>query len=80
MVLSVYILISGCLLYSSENKETPNQELQNPPWESMLKAYGIISFLFDIHPSILTILVDMDDKKKTTAAIFGGFGGKKYMM
>lgn len=42
----------------------------------MLKAYGIIAFMFDIHPAVLTIMVDMDDKKKLPIALFGAFGGK----
>lgn len=44
----------------------------NPPLLNLLKAYGIISFQFDIHPMLLTIQVDMEDKQKIGKAVFGG--------
>lgn len=75
MVIAVFLLVLGCSLANP----TAEQKLQNvpqPTWEVMLKAYGIITFLFDVHPSVLTILVDMDDKMQLPIAIFGGFGSK----
>lgn len=44
----------------------------NPPIFNLLKAYGIISFQFDIHPMLLTIQVDMQDKSKIGRAVFSG--------
>lgn len=44
----------------------------NPPLLNLLKAYGIISFQFDIHPMLLTIQVDMQDKTKIGRAVFSG--------
>lgn len=35
-----------------------------PDIGNLLKAYGIIAFQFDIHPMLLTIQVDMKNKKK----------------
>jgi solute carrier family 32 (vesicular inhibitory amino acid transporter) len=43
-----------------------------PPFINLLKAYGIISFQFDIHPMLLTIQVDMKDRRKIGRAVFGG--------
>lgn len=53
---------------------TPIEEFDpaNPPILNLLKAYGIISFQFDIHPMLLTIQVDMEDKRKIGRAVFGG--------
>lgn len=53
---------------------TPIEEFDpmNPPLINLLKAYGIISFQFDIHPMLLTIQVDMQDKRKIGRAVFGG--------
>lgn len=53
---------------------TPIEEFDpsNPPLLNLLKAYGIISFQFDIHPMLLTIQVDMEDKRKIGRAVFGG--------
>lgn len=79
MVAVVFLLIVGCLLISPGLAEIPNENIRQPEWKSMLRAYGIIAFLFDIHPSILTILVDMENKRKLPIAVFGGFGGDDSM-
>jgi solute carrier family 32 (vesicular inhibitory amino acid transporter) len=59
---------------SEEKTVTPIEEFDpgNPPLLNLLKAYGIISFQFDIHPMLLTIQVDMEDKSKIGRAVFGG--------
>ena len=64
-----------CVLRESNEKPvTPIEEFDpmNPPLLNLLKAYGIISFQFDIHPMLLTIQVDMQDKRKIGRAVFGG--------
>lgn len=43
-----------------------------PPFLNIMKAYGIISFQFDIHPMLLTIAVDMQNRKEIGRAVFGG--------
>lgn len=35
-----------------------------PSISDLLKTYGMIAFQFDIHPMLMTIQVDMQDKKK----------------
>ncbi|XP_055525879.1 uncharacterized protein LOC129718810 [Wyeomyia smithii] len=47
-------------------------ELGLPSWIKLLKAYGIIAFQFDIHPMLLTIQVDMDQKRLIGKAVFLG--------
>lgn len=80
IVTTVFLLINGCLLFSekeSNSQETPLQKEIMPQWKNVLKAYGIIAFQFDIHPSILTIQVDMLEKSNLSKAIIGGFSSKK---
>jgi solute carrier family 32 (vesicular inhibitory amino acid transporter) len=72
---SVAFLTWICIWKESEEKlVTPIEEFDpsNPPALNLLKAYGIISFQFDIHPMLLTIQVDMEDKRKIGKAVFGG--------
>lgn len=76
IVISVFLLVSGCLVFSSS--ETPLLRDETPLWETVLAAYGVISFQYDIHPSILTIQVDMREKSKLSWALLSGFGGTNY--
>lgn len=75
-VVIVFLLVSGCLIFSS----VPNSNVSTFPetslWELIFISYGIISFQFDIHPSILTIQVDMKEKSKLNIAVIGGFASK----
>lgn len=43
-----------------------------PPAINLLKAYGIIAFQFDIHPMLLTIQVDMREKRRIGKAVCYG--------
>lgn len=42
----------------------------------MLKVYGMIAFQFDIHPMLMTIEVDMQNKAKVGSAVCYGLMGK----
>ncbi|KRT85562.1 Amino acid transporter, partial [Oryctes borbonicus] len=42
-------------------------------------AYGVLSFQFDIHPTILTIQIDMEKRHKVKVAIVYGFGASLIM-
>ncbi|XP_014239846.1 amino acid transporter AVT1E-like [Cimex lectularius] len=70
-----FVLLSSfltwfCLL----NGKTPsNPFIPNPTWESAAIAYGILSFQFDIHPTILTIQVDMKNRNQLGKAIIIAF-------
>lgn len=72
---TVAVLTWLCIWREAEDKKlTPIEEFDpsNPPLLNLLKAYGIISFQFDIHPMLLTIQVDMEDKTKIGRAVFSG--------
>ncbi|KAJ8920708.1 hypothetical protein NQ315_004847 [Exocentrus adspersus] len=75
IVVAVFLLTSGSLLFT--NKIDSNLKEANdghvPLWKSILTAYGIIAFQFDIHPTILTIQIDMHNKFKLPIAIIGAF-------
>lgn len=73
---SVAVLTWICIRLSAGDEENVNNveefDLSTPPLLNLLKAYGIISFQFDIHPMLLTIQVDMEDKTKIGRAVFSG--------
>lgn len=48
-----------------------------PTWEAIAIAYGILAFQFDIHPTILSVQVDMEYKSKLGRPIMAGFFGEK---
>nr|CAH7769569.1 unnamed protein product [Callosobruchus chinensis] len=75
MVALVFLLSCGCLLFNGNSDlplVKPAQDIAT--WRKILEAYGITTFLFDIHPTILTIQVDMRNKYRLTRALLGGFG------
>ncbi|KXZ75910.1 uncharacterized protein mah isoform X2 [Tribolium castaneum] len=74
-VVIVFLLVTECLIFSSRTPTTTDDSFQTEQsfWELMFICYGIISFQFDIHPSILTIQVDMREKSKLNSAVLGGF-------
>ncbi|CAH1235657.1 unnamed protein product [Diabrotica balteata] len=79
VVTSVFLLVCGCILFdANESTPQPAQIDSTFPWKTILKAYGILAFQFDIHPSILTIQVDMNDKSQLSKAIVGGFSTTNY--
>lgn len=43
-----------------------------PSVTTLLKTYGMIAFQFDIHPMLMTIQVDMQDKQKISHAVIYG--------
>lgn len=46
--------------------------LSFPDWRNILQTYGMIAFQFDIHPMLMTIQVDMQDKRKIGNAVTYG--------
>lgn len=72
----VFLLVTASLISADPTPLQSNSNLTRPFWELMFTAYGIISFQYDIHPSILTIHLDMKEKSKLTIAIIGGFLSK----
>jgi amino acid permease len=72
---SVAALTWLCVYWETDDPAVTPTEVfdpSRPPLLNLLKAYGIISFQFDIHPMLLTIQVDMEDKNKIGHAVFSG--------
>lgn len=75
LVATVFVLVFGSVVFDTRNI-VPTYSSSAPLWNSVLTAYGILAFQFDIHPTILTIQVDMVDKRQIHKAIIGAFGSK----
>ncbi|KAL1494272.1 hypothetical protein ABEB36_009896 [Hypothenemus hampei] len=75
IVASVYLLTCGCLIFTNGTPVPPeiNFDSNLDLWKLLMIAYGIVAFQFDIHPTILTIQMDMKNKRKLPNVILGGF-------
>ncbi|VVC26998.1 Amino acid transporter, transmembrane domain [Cinara cedri] len=49
------------------------QTIGGPSWNSVALAYGILAFQFDVHPLVLTVQMDMVDKRKLPLVIVWAF-------
>lgn len=76
----VAALIWACILYDTKTeniRHTIRQpfdgiQLSFPDWRNILQTYGMIAFQFDIHPMLMTIEVDMQDKRRIGDAVTYG--------
>lgn len=74
---SVAVLTWYCIIADDRDFDTSTRNgLIYPSFGSLLKAYGIIAFQFDIHPMLLTIEVDMEEKHKISKAVTIGILGE----
>ncbi|KAB0790426.1 hypothetical protein PPYR_08327 [Photinus pyralis] len=76
IVSSVFILIFLSIISddgTASSARTMPYYSQPYVWQNLLSGYGIITFQYDIHPTILTILVDMQNKMEIGKAVLGGF-------
>ncbi|XP_039293205.1 uncharacterized protein LOC111055804 [Nilaparvata lugens] len=69
-VTTVSLLTWHCFMASDVATPPP---LPSISWEAIAIGYGVLAFQFDIHPTILTIQVDMADKGKIGCAVIIGF-------
>ncbi|XP_048514137.1 amino acid transporter AVT1B isoform X2 [Athalia rosae] len=44
-----------------------------PPWERFISGYAILAFQFDVHPTLMTIQVDMQNPKEVNKAVITSF-------
>ncbi|XP_015520927.1 uncharacterized protein mah [Neodiprion pinetum] len=44
-----------------------------PPWERFISGYAILAFQFDVHPTLMTIQVDMRKPKDVNKAVISSF-------
>ncbi|KAL2721402.1 amino acid transporter AVT1C [Vespula maculifrons] len=48
----------------------------SPTWDKFISGYGMLAFLFDVHPTLMTIQVDMHNPRDINKAIIFSFIGK----
>lgn len=78
-VLLVSCLIWVCILLDQSLMPATHFrgiQLDEPNYLTMLQVYGMIAFQFDIHPMLMTIEVDMTQKRKIGKVVCWGLLGK----
>ncbi|XP_044753035.1 amino acid transporter AVT1I-like [Coccinella septempunctata] len=75
IVFLVFFLVNGSMIYSTTEDLPSSNSMVNKKstWEYLLLAFGMVTFQFDIHPNILTIVVDMKEKIKISKAVMVSF-------
>lgn len=78
----VVVLVFGFVLSSllqttvlESDLRISNTNLDINIWKNIAIAYGVLSFQFDIHPTLLAIQVDMYRKSNIDFAVISGYGG-----
>lgn len=46
--------------------------LSFPDWRNIMQTYGMIAFQFDVHPMLMTIQVDMLERRRIGEAVTYG--------
>ncbi|KAK6620579.1 hypothetical protein RUM43_010871 [Polyplax serrata] len=60
-------------MFLDETRPSLQGRLPSPDWQGVSVAFGILTFQFGCHPSILTIQTDMSDKRKLSRSILISF-------
>ncbi|XP_037029958.1 proton-coupled amino acid transporter 2 isoform X2 [Bradysia coprophila] len=66
---AVALLIWAAIILDGTEYRFKGIELGAPSIENLLQTYGMIIFQFDIHPMLMTIQVDMQQKHKIGSAV-----------
>lgn len=72
LVALVFVLISTSIVLDGHQEIVTRGDDCNLTYD-LLKLYGIITFQFDIHPTILTVQMDMKKKDDVNKAILWGY-------
>ncbi|XP_018331303.1 amino acid transporter AVT1D isoform X3 [Agrilus planipennis] len=75
IVLSVFgLILFNMLIVTQETSDKRPLFTENfSLWEILLSAYGMLTFQFDIHPTILNIHLDMKNRKSIGKALIGAY-------
>ncbi|XP_050523505.1 uncharacterized protein LOC126895557 [Daktulosphaira vitifoliae] len=74
--ISVFTVVSVCALTWIIMMQIPNDinyPVAEPSWNTIALAYGVLAFQFDVHPLILTVQMDMKDRRKLPFVLIGAF-------
>ncbi|XP_037943882.1 amino acid transporter AVT1C-like [Teleopsis dalmanni] len=73
VVIIIVILLWFCLFNAAPlGKPFEGISLDLPPFLTVLNGYSVLAFQFDIHPMLLTLQIDMQQKSQVRWAAFGG--------
>ncbi|XP_013115946.1 uncharacterized protein LOC106093442 [Stomoxys calcitrans] len=73
VMIVIVILLWFCLFtVSPMGKRFEDVSLELPPFLTILSGYSILAFQFDIHPMLLTLQIDMQQKHQVAWAAFSG--------
>lgn len=45
----------------------------SPTWDKFISGYGMLAFQFDVHPTLMTIQVDMKKPKNINKSVVASF-------
>ncbi|KAI4497536.1 hypothetical protein M0802_007306 [Mischocyttarus mexicanus] len=45
----------------------------SPTWDKFISGYGMLAFLFDVHPTLMTVQVDMRNPRNINKAVISSF-------
>jgi len=76
-VASVSLLTWHCIVNDPTMEPPIKREVS---WESLAIAYGILAFQFDIHPTILSVQMDMEKRDQLAQPILAAFLSKNYIL
>ncbi|XP_061399780.1 uncharacterized protein LOC133335523 [Musca vetustissima] len=73
VMIVIVTLMWFCLFSASPiGKPFEGVSLELPPFLTILSGYSILAFQFDIHPMLLTLQIDMQQKNQVAWAAFSG--------
>ncbi|KAL7306849.1 hypothetical protein TKK_0001010 [Trichogramma kaykai] len=71
--ISVTSLLIWWSIFSDDASDSYTPVPSSPAWERFIAGYGMLAFQFDVHPTLMTIQVDMKKPKHIGKAVMLGF-------
>lgn len=74
------MLVWWCIITDDQNLDTISVPTA-PSWDVFISGYSMLAFQFDVHPTLMTIQVDMQRPQDINkAVIMSFFGLPKYTL
>ncbi|KAK2586688.1 hypothetical protein KPH14_011730 [Odynerus spinipes] len=72
IVIFTSVLIWWCII--NDDKTIDSLPIStSPTWDKFISGYGMLAFLFDVHPTLMTIQVDMRNPRNINRAVIFSF-------
>lgn len=68
------VLIWWCII-ADDRALDPAPIPTSPTWDKFISGYGMLAFQFDVHPTLMTIQVDMRRPQHINKAVVSAFLG-----